>query len=59
MGGQVFKKDNAGIKSLLQSSECLKVMEKYAGNISSSGNVRPFIGYDRAKCFVWQKEKKK
>ena len=59
MGGQVFKKDNAGIRQLLQSSECLQVMEKHAKNMANGEEIKPFIGYDRAKCFVKQKREKK
>ena len=50
--GQVFKKDSAGIRKLLQSDECLAVMEKYAAQIADGEEIRPFIGFDRAKCFV-------
>lgn len=53
--GQVFKKDSAGIRKLLQSHECLKVMEKYAADVAAGDDVRPFIGFDRAKCFVYKK----
>ena len=59
MGGQVFKKDNAGIRGLLQSLECLQVMEKYAKNVSDGEEIIPFVGFDRAKCFVKQKRSKK
>ena len=54
MDGQVFKKDEAGIRRMLQSSECLEVMEQYAEHISNGEEIIPFIGYDRAKCFVKQ-----
>lgn len=57
--GQVFKKDSAGIRRLLQSQECLSLMEKYASDMANGGEVRPFIGFDRAKCFVTQNEVKK
>lgn len=57
MDGQVFKKDEQGIRSLLQSEECLKVMENYASGIAEGEEVRSFIGFDRAKCFVKRKEK--
>lgn len=58
MANQVFKKDDAGIRKLLQSTECLHLMEKYARNADGE-EVRPFIGYDRAKCFVKQKRTEK
>ena len=57
--GQVFKKNDAGIKNLLKSAECLSVMEKYAADRANGNYVRPFIGYDRAKCFVYEDKVKK
>lgn len=57
--GQVFKKNSAGIRQLLQSDSCLKVMEDYASDMADGGEVRPFIGFDRAKCFITKKRKKK
>lgn len=50
--GQVFKKDDAGIRQLLQSPECLSVMEQYANERADAEDIRPFVGFDRAKCFV-------
>lgn len=58
MAGQVFKKDNAGIRALLQSDECLQVMEKFAAEMGDGGDVRPFIGFDRAKCFITKETRK-
>ena len=49
---QVFKKDSAGIRKLLQSDECLKVMEKHATMYAKGAEIRPFVGFDRAKVFV-------
>lgn len=57
--GQVFKKNDAGIRKLLQSDECLQVMEKYASDYANGGEIKPFIGFDRAKCFVYQKRPNK
>lgn len=48
----VFKKDNAGIRAVLKSNECLDVMKHYAKSYSSNGKMKPFIGFDRAKVFV-------
>ena len=54
----VFVKDEAGIRSLLQSGECLSVMESYASMYADSDDdMRPFIGYDRAKVFVKEERK--
>jgi len=55
MADYVFKKNSAGIRKLLQSDECLKVMEKYAQG--RGDDARPFIGYDRAKVFVKESRK--
>ena len=59
MAGQVFKKNSAGIKALLQSDGCLEVMESFASKVSNGGETRPFVGFDRAKVFVEQKRSKK
>ena len=59
MANYVFVKDDAGIRKLLQSDECLKTMEKFASKIADDGEIRPFIGFDRAKCFVYQKRSEK
>lgn len=54
---QVFKKNDAGIRKLLQSEECLAVMEDFArGRAEKESDMDPFIGFDRAKVFV--KERK-
>ena len=58
MADYVFKKDDAGIRRLLQSNECLQVMEDYARSYAPDGEITPFIGFDRAKCFVKQEQKK-
>lgn len=54
--GQVFEKDDAGIRALLQSEGCLQVMEKFASEIGD--DARPFIGFDRAKVFVKKETEK-
>ena len=59
MAGQVFKKDSAGVRQLLQSDGCLQVMESFASKVANGEETRPFIGYDRAKVFVKQKRSKK
>jgi hypothetical protein len=55
MADYVFKKNDKGIRSLLQSNECLKVMEQYAQG--RGDDMRPFIGFDRAKVFVKENRK--
>lgn len=59
MANYVFKKNDAGIKKLLQSDECLKTMEMFASKVSDGEEVRPFIGFDRAKVFVKQSRSRK
>ena len=59
MADYVFKKNDAGIRRLLQSNECLQVMEGYARDMAPDSEITPFIGFDRAKCFVKQETKKK
>lgn len=59
MADHVFIKDDAGIRSLLQSGECLQVMEQYARSYAPDGEYTPFVGFDRAKCFVKQETKEK
>ena len=51
----VFKKDDAGIRALLKSDGCMEVMKSYAKERSSDGDIKPFIGFDRAKVFVKEK----
>ena len=58
MADYVFKKNDAGIRKLLQSDGCLQVMEKHASDYANGGEIRPFVGFDRAKCFVTQKRSK-
>jgi len=55
MADYVFKKNDAGIRKLLQSDECLKVMEKNAQG--RGDDMRSFIGFDRAKVFVKENRK--
>lgn len=52
MSKYVFKKNEAGIRKLLQSKECLNAMEGFVKNIGNVEEERPFIGFDRAKVFV-------
>lgn len=52
MAGQVYKKDSAGIRRLLQSAECMACMQSFAKNYEGKLTLRPFIGYDRAICFL-------
>ena len=52
MANYVFKKNDAGIRKLLQSEECLACMEKFAQGQADGGEIKPFIGFDRAKVFV-------
>lgn len=58
MANYVFKRNDAGIRKLLQSQECLACMEKFANKQSDGGEIKPFIGFDRAKVFVEKVNKK-
>lgn len=58
MADYVFKKNDAGIRKLLQSEECLACMEKFAQGQADGGELKPFIGFDRAKVFVNKRKKK-
>lgn len=53
----VFVKKDSGIRKLLQSDECLAVIEDYARGRAASDDIRPFIGFDRAKVFIREKHK--
>ena len=52
MADYVFVKNDAGIRELLKSEECLALMEKYARERAADDYIRPFIGFDRAQVFV-------
>lgn len=57
MANQVFIKNDVGIRKLLQSDGCMQVMKSYAQQYE--GEITPFVGFDRAKCFVKQENDKK
>lgn len=59
MAEYVFKKNNAGIRRLLQSDEMLAEMERQATKVGGNGETKPFIGFDRAKVFVSRGREKK
>ena len=49
-----YKPNPAGITALLQSPEMLALTEQYAqGRAGASGEVKPFVGFDRAKTIVY------
>lgn len=56
---EVYKKDEAGIRRLLKSQDCLSAVEKYAHSYANGDEIIPFIGFDRAKCFIKKKRKQK
>lgn len=58
MGKYAFKKNDAGIRNLLKSQECLTVMESEARKIADGGEMTPFVGFDRAKVFIERQERK-
>ena len=50
----VFYKNEPGIRALLQSQETLDVVKQYALGYAGDDNIRPFIGFDRAKVFIYR-----
>ena len=57
---KVFKRNNAAIRKLLQSADMLRLTEKYArGRAGGDGEIKPFIGFDRAKTIVYTSNKEK
>ena len=56
--GYVFVKKDAGIRSLLKSAEMQGVVDKAARDRYGDAYMRPFIGFDRAKVFVYEKQER-
>lgn len=59
MADYVFKKSDAGIRNLLKSDECLQVMIQEAEKIAGGDEMKPFIGFDRAKVFIERRDNRK
>lgn len=54
-----YKPNPAGITALLQSSEMLALTEQYAHDrAGADGEIKPFIGFDRAKTIVYSTGRK-
>lgn len=52
--GNIYVPSPSGITKLLQSPEMLAITEQYArGRAGVEGEIKPFIGFDRAKTFVY------
>ena len=50
--------NDAGIRALLQSSEMLTLTESYASKMGATGDeMKPFIGFDRAKTFIYSRDR--
>ena len=50
--------NDAGIRALLQSDEMLALTESYAVQMGArEENMRPFIGFDRAKTIVYSTDR--
>lgn len=47
-----FIADSAAIRRLLQSEEMLQMTMSYASRYGSGDELKPFIGFDRAKTIV-------
>lgn len=53
-----YEPNDAGIRALLQSSEMLALTESYASQMGASGDdMRPFIGFDRAKTIIYSTDR--
>lgn len=52
MANHVFVKNKAGIRKLLQSNEMKSMTERYARSRASGGEIRSFVGFDRAKTII-------
>lgn len=58
MADTEYKPNDAGIRALLQSQEMLSLTERYAQERSGGeGELKPFIGFDRAKTIVYTSNK--
>lgn len=54
----VFKRNKAGVRRLLQSEEMKQMTERYArGRAGADGEMKSFIGYDRAKTIIYTSNK--
>lgn len=52
--GNYYVPSPSGITKLLQSAEMLELTERYARERAGvDGELKPFIGFDRAKTFVY------
>lgn len=55
-----FKPDSAAIRRLLQSDEMLSLTEQYArSRAGADGELKPFVGFDRAKTIIYTSHKEK
>lgn len=54
MADHVFKKNDAGIRKFLQSDEIMSEMKRQASKVGGNGEMKPFVGFDRAKVFVYK-----
>lgn len=60
MAKNEYKPNDAGIRALLQSPEMLALTEQYArGMAGAEGEIKPFIGFDRAKTIIQSTEKER
>ena len=53
----VFYKDEPRIRALLQSQEVQELVKQYALGVAGDDKIRPFIGFDRAKVFIYRGKK--
>lgn len=60
MGDTKYVPNNAGIRTLLQSPEMQSLTEDYArGRAGLDGELKSFIGFDRAKTIIYSAGKER
>lgn len=53
-----FELDKKGMTKFAQSPEMLKLVDEYAEKTHPGKARRSFVGYDRAKCIVYDRDYK-
>lgn len=60
MANVKYVKNDAGIRALLQSPEMEALTEQYAWErAGADGEIKPFIGFDRAKTIIYSTGKER
>ena len=53
-----FVLNSSGVRAFLQSNEMLQLTEKYAEQMADGGEIKSFIGFDRAKSIIYGESEK-